>query len=790
MLLEQLQASVGKAYTIERELGGGGMSKVFLATENRLNRKVVIKVLSPDLAQGVSADRFEREIQLAAQLQQANIVPLLATGDTNGLPYFTMPFVEGESLRARLTEVKSLPISECVSILRDVARALSYAHTAGVVHRDIKPDNVLLSHGAAVVTDFGIAKALSASRQHTGDSELTQTGTSIGSPAYMAPEQIAGDPNIDYRADLYALGCMAYEMVAGQPPFTAQSPQRVLAAHLAEKPRPIRELRADVPPGLAAIIMLCLEKDPDNRPANAEEIIRALDTTGTTASGGLRYPQSEAPRNNRYVIGALAVVALGGAIAFLATRGHSNTSASPDAISLAVLPIENVGGDSSREYLADGMTGELANALRKTPGLVVAGDLSTFRFKHKNTNASEISRELGVQRLLTGRLQSQGEHIRLQMQLSDADGKLVWSNTFDRESKDNFALQDQITAAVANEMRLVLSPLTLARSRAGRTENPAAHDLYLRGVFEKNKLSEQGLERGLTYFQKALELDSTYAQAHEGMAFVYDLEADAFKPSHEYHLLARREAERAVRSDSLLAEGRVLNGFEIAASEWDFPAGLAEMRRGIALNPNSPDALLMYSLFNSISGNTNEGLRTADQLIRVDPLSATASLARTVAFFFNGRFAEALKQDSVTKKLDPSVVYYEAMDAASLRELGRYPEAVAAYKDFEKITGQPSFGLAMTYGRMGKHAEATAIMRDLEELARHQWIDPTLVLAVAYSDLGDKDRAMEWLEKSYAMKAFSLRFTLSHDSWMLRGLRDDPRFIALRRRVLSTTFKD
>jgi len=213
VLLEQLQASLGTAYTIERELGGGGMSRVFLATENRLNRKVVVKVLSPDLAAGVSADRFEREIQLAAQLQQANIVPLISTGDTNGLPYFTMPFVEGESLRARIAAQKEFTITECVSILRDVARALSYAHANGVVHRDIKPDNVLLSHGAAVVTDFGIAKALSDSKKKSGSS-LTQTGTSLGSPAYMAPEQVAGDPNADHRADLYAFGCMGYELLA------------------------------------------------------------------------------------------------------------------------------------------------------------------------------------------------------------------------------------------------------------------------------------------------------------------------------------------------------------------------------------------------------------------------------------------------------------------------------------------------------------------------------------------------------------------------------------------------
>jgi serine/threonine protein kinase len=266
VLLEEIQQSLGSAYTIDRELGGGGMSRVFLATENRLNRKVVVKVLSPELAASVSADRFEREIQLAAQLQQANIVPLLATGEANGLPYFTMPFVEGESLRTRMRAQGQFTITECVGILRDVARALSYAHAAGVVHRDIKPDNVLLSHGAAVVTDFGIAKALSDSRSEPGSSSLTQTGSSLGSPAYMAPEPLAGDPNVDHRADLYAFGCMGYELLTGEPPFTAESPQRVFAAHLTEKPRPVAARRSDVPRPLAAMIMRCLEKDPRDRP--------------------------------------------------------------------------------------------------------------------------------------------------------------------------------------------------------------------------------------------------------------------------------------------------------------------------------------------------------------------------------------------------------------------------------------------------------------------------------------------------------------------------------------------
>ena len=288
-LRQQLETTLSGTYTLERELGGGGMSRVFVANELRLGRRVVVKVLSPELSAGINVERFEREIKLAASLQQANIVPVLSAGDTNGLPFYTMPFVEGESLRARLGGTMPLTPSQIVRILGDVARALQYAHERGIVHRDIKPDNVLLSGGTAVVTDFGIAKALSASRTQPSSATLTQLGTSIGTPAYMAPEQAAGDPNVDARADIYAFGCMAYELLAGHPPFHGRTPQRVLAAQMGERPQPIDELVPGISPVLADLVMACLAKDAEARPQSAAEVERALDSV-TSASGMRAMP--------------------------------------------------------------------------------------------------------------------------------------------------------------------------------------------------------------------------------------------------------------------------------------------------------------------------------------------------------------------------------------------------------------------------------------------------------------------------------------------------------------------
>ena len=301
-LRDQLQETLSGSYRLERELGGGGMSRVFLAEETALGRRVVVKVLPPEVVAGVNADRFKREIQVAARLQHPHIVPVLSAGEMDGIPFYTMPYVEGESVRARLMR-GPLTITEIIGILRDVAKALAYAHERGIVHRDIKPDNVLLSGGSATVTDFGIAKAIAAARSNPGDNRpetLTQIGSSIGTPAYMAPEQAAADPSTNHRADIYAFGCTAYEMLAGRPPFVEKSPQRLLAAQMSDTPQPITALRADTPPALAELVMRCLEKDQDARPQQAAHLVQVLETV---TSGGGHTPMPAVLLSGRGMLG-------------------------------------------------------------------------------------------------------------------------------------------------------------------------------------------------------------------------------------------------------------------------------------------------------------------------------------------------------------------------------------------------------------------------------------------------------------------------------------------------------
>jgi serine/threonine-protein kinase len=378
-LRDQLQTTLGAAYTLGRELGGGGMSRVYVAHDEALGRDVVVKVLAPELAQGLSAERFAREIRLAAALQEPHIVPVLAAGVTaDGLPYYTMPLVEGESLRARLGR-GAVPLGEAVAILRNVGQALAYAHARGIVHRDVKPENVLLSSGTAVVTDFGIAKALQRARTVAPDGPgtptqagLTQLGTSLGTPAYMAPEQAAGDPATDHRADLYAWGVVAYELLAGRHPFAGRtSPQQLMAAHFAETPGPLPT--PPVPAGLAALVAHCLAKDPADRPASAADVLAALDRDSTGAQ--LAAPTSTSVTHRRRTLAgaAVAVLALaGGAAAWRARAASAGAGAGPDAPPLvAVLPFEvaaGAGGVPADSAFADGLGDAITGKLARLAG--------------------------------------------------------------------------------------------------------------------------------------------------------------------------------------------------------------------------------------------------------------------------------------------------------------------------------------------------------------------------------------------------------------------------------------
>jgi len=479
-LLADLQAHFGNTYALERELGGGGMSRVFVARDERLDRRVVIKLLPPSVTATISAERYKREIMLAAGLQHPNIVPVLSAGEFGALPYFIMPFIDGESLRARMMR-GPLSVRETVTILKDVVRALAFAHGRGIIHRDIKPDNVLLAAGAAVVTDFGVAKALSASRQQMGvktpSPTMTGVGTSLGTPAYMAPEQAAADPSTDHRADLYALGIVAYEMLTGAPPFHGRSPQALLAAQLSEKPAPLTSRRYDVSGPLSTLIMQCLEKEPAKRPKNATEILRALDDPGVQVSDAFQAAEAPKQRRKRFIeigIGVLVVGAVAAAwvltepapapgtaadSARIATARRDSLAAAgapavavPSAAppSIAVFPLVSIGNDAQAGQAADGITSDLTTAIARVPGVRVSSQTTAAAARQGVRTPADAARALNATMLVEGTVQRARDRLRVSVRLvSVANDSTVWASTFNGTTADALALQDSTVRGVA-----------------------------------------------------------------------------------------------------------------------------------------------------------------------------------------------------------------------------------------------------------------------------------------------------------------------------------------------------
>ena len=492
LLTDLVSTALGPQFTVERELTGGGMARVVVAHDRQLDRRVVVKILPPELAATVSLERFRREILLIAGLQHPNVVPVLTAGEVEGLPYLVMPFVDGESLRARLAR-GPLRVVEAVSILRDVARALAYAHERGVVHRDVKPDNVLLSARAAVVADFGVARALAWSRREAVSGPrgtITAAGTTLGTPDYMAPEQIAADPDADHRVDLYALGAMAYEMVTGAPPFGGRRPQALLAAHLAEAPKPLAESGVELPEAFCRLVMSCLEKEPAKRPQSAHAVLQALDdpavVSGAFATPGA-LPAELAPlvaarrRRRRLTIAggaaAAALLAVGawaaldGPAAAPEGRAGAPAAAAAPAVagppSLAVLPLALVDSDSSFAYLASGLTSELTNAAARVPGLRVLSVDAARRLQQRVVEGGDAAGTVTM--LLEGAVQRQGDRFHIDVRVvGTADDFTLWADSYEGTVGDRFAVQRAIADAVTATLRQEVA----AKTGAGRDTTP------------------------------------------------------------------------------------------------------------------------------------------------------------------------------------------------------------------------------------------------------------------------------------------------------------------------------
>jgi serine/threonine-protein kinase len=783
----QLESSLGRSYTIESELSGGGMARVFLATDRSLGRRVVIKVLRPELAAEVSSKRFAREIRLAAALQQANIVPVLSAGEADGLPLYVMPFVEGLSLRNRLDRDVRPSLTETIGILRDIARALAYAHEHGVVHRDIKPENVLLSGHAAVVTDFGIAKAIASSRLAesgllTAEITVTQAGTALGTPAYMAPEQISGDPAMDHRADLYSFGCVAYEMLSGRAPFEGHPVHALYAAHLSERPIPVGERNPDTPPALASVVMQCLEKDPDARPQSARDVLAVIEGATAPATGLAKLRQRLTRWQRIAALVALAAIVIVAVTLELRALSDARNSVS----SVAVVPFVNIGGDSADEYLADGMADELATAMGRIPGIQIVSRSASRHYKGKrDASASEIGSALNATHVLQGSVRRVAGRLRISAQLTSArDNREVWSQQYDRAAADVFAVPEEITRSILADLRdrIAGTAASVPAKVSSGTSNPDAYDLFLRGRYLLQRRGI-GVRQATEKFAQAIALDSNFARAHAALAFSLELLV-YFDPvgSDSVGRIAIPAAQRALRIDSTIAEAHTALALAYAAA-YDWRRAEVEHRRAVTLEPNESDAHIQYGRLLHYTGREREAESEFLRARELDPYSAVASGWLGHMLDLRGRSVEALTELRRALEIDstnpPSLhMMMEAQLAA-----GNRAAAKAAAEDLWRRVPLPGWraGAAGFLATLGDPERARTILRALQSQRLPQ---PNSYMSIASlaAGLGDTAVMMDALERA----------TAEHEPWPTNyglserrfdPIRGSPRFRAIVRGV-------
>jgi TolB-like protein/tRNA A-37 threonylcarbamoyl transferase component Bud32/tetratricopeptide (TPR) repeat protein len=769
------------------------MSLVFLALEIALDRRVVIKVLPPEMAAALSVERFKQEIRLAAQLQHPHIVPLLSAGEVNGLPYFTMPYVEGESLRTQIAQRGESPAADAMRILREVASALDYAHSQGIVHRDIKPDNVLLSHGSAMLTDLGVAKALNASATRDGRT-LTGLGMTLGTPAYMAPEQAAADPDIDHRADIYAWGVMAYEMLSGTTPFSGRTPQAMLAAHVTEAPESLGRRRPGVPPALTTLVMRCLEKRKADRPQSAATLVQSLDAVVTPDPTSLSHvpmsggAMSSARPTRHWVVAAVVVVAAAlGAYAW--TQRAPVVATAPaltsDRRTIAVMPFVAVGNDSAQGYISDGMTDELAAALAKVPGLQVAARRSAFSFKGKNADPATIGKALNVGLLLDGTVRRDKDRVRVNAQLTNVTDRIVlWSDRYEGDAKDIFAVQDSIAAAIVGALRLKLGAGTRVELATTRTKDPAAHDLYLKGKFEASKHTREGLLAGIDLFQRSTTLDPSYPLPWVGLADAYGWLADAYMPPREAYGKAKVAVARAIALAPTLSEAYAVLGWINYAYEWDSPASEKASRTAVELDSSSALARSNHSYALQALGRHAEALAESRKALELEPLSAAYSSNLEWHLLMQRQYAAVVAQHAQTMKIDPTYFFGDSWAGSAHRELGQYAQSIAEFRQAQAINGnQPMPGLVATYARMGDMVSARRELARLLDFSKRTHV-PSERIAQAYIAVGETERSWQWLDRAFDERSNGLLWL--HASALYDPLRKDPRFDALVKRIVSS----
>ena len=740
-LLRELQLALEGRYRLERELGHGGMATVYLAYDAKHDRKVALKVLRPEVAASLGAERFLREIQIAARLSHPHILPLHDSGRAGPCVYYVMPFVPGESLRARIQRERQLPIDDAVRIAAEVAGALGYAHSHDIVHRDIKPENILFLGGHAVVVDFGIGRAITVAESEN----ITQPGLSIGTPGYMSPEQSASDHQLDGRSDIYSLGCVLYEMLTGHRPDPPSLRRSSGGTDPLAAPRQLREV---IPEGVDHAVMRALARLPADRFATAGQFAAALAAPAT----GLQRVS--------------------------ASGGHGTPT------SIVVLPFTNMSPDSDAEYFSDGITEEIINALTRVQSLRVASRTSAFAFKGKSQDVRAIGEQMNVSAVLEGSVRKAGNRLRITAQLvNTADGFHLWGERFDREMSDVFAVQDEISRAIVSTLKVKLRGDTRTLVRP-QTDDIEAYSLYLKGRHYWNKRYELGLHRGLEFFQAAIARDPAYALAHAGVA-------DSFSVLGFYGFLAprvafaraREAADRVRALDPELSEGHFSEGMVALWHDWNWDEAEAAFRAALDLKPQQAEAHIFLSQLYALQARFPEAIAEGRMGQTLDPVSPLVNAMAGWPYHVAGQHQEALEQCSKALEIDPGFLVALWISALAHIELGQFDKAITAAEQGVELSQRSTFlvgTLGCALGRAGRRGEAEQALRELAERAAGGYVAP-FHCAVVHASMGNTDLALDELERSYEDRTPNL-VTLGTLP-VLSTVRDEPRAIALRRKL-------
>ena len=766
----RLQDVLSDRYQLERELGKGGMATVFLARDVKHDRPVALKVLHPELATSLGPERFQREIRLAARLQHPHILTVHDSGEDAGLLWFTMPYVEGESLRDWLGRDTQLSVEEALQIARQAAQALEYAHAHGVIHRDIKPENLLLTHdGNTLVADFGIARGLG-----EGDQQLTETGFAVGTPAYMSPEQASAEKVLDSRTDVYSLGAVLYEMLAGEPPFTGPTAQAIIAKRLSGPVPSLRVVRPEVPEGVDRAVRKALAPIPADRYATMTEFRAALDSSPS----GQYAATPRAGRRMAVGIAAALVVVL--AVASYSLRKGRQGTPSDDSPpnSAAVLPFTDQSPGKDQEYFSDGLTEELTTALARLPRLRVVARSSAFQFKGTTIDVREVGRRLGVGALLEGTVRRSGNRLRVSAQLVNAtDGYELWSDSYDRDVADVFQVQEDIARAITTALRVRLAGGNDSALRRRPTGDLGAYDLFLKGRFAWNQRTESTLIQAARYFEQAVARDSGFSRAWAGLADAYVLlPVYSSMPPAAAWPRAKAAALKAIALDSSSVEAYTSLAYGTMLYDWDWAASERAFRRAIAADSTYPTAHQWYGDFLSGRGRLDEALIQMNQAQRLDPLSRI--IGTEFGWVYNALYRPTEADSALARvlRLDPNYAQALFILAQVRIEQKRYPEAIAAGRRSLEMGGFFGHGaatLVAAYARAGDRGSALALLDTLKARSAHEYVAP-FELAVAYANLGDRDRAFAALDQG--IKERDVLLPENFFEPLLDPLKQDPRY--------------